>query len=177
MEEKYEWANKANSDIQYESAYYRAYSANDDRPGSETDVPKLKHAFWSFLQAYQQIRFYHGAWVADSGKKGQGNKIVDNWKGQFLTSDEIKAWDLMNTIRTADTHDKPVLPNINVQIVRFVAGGAMLMAGGHYLGAGQKEVKINIQGIEHDLIWLSSTALLLLRRFIDTFDQVVESAA
>lgn len=181
MEAKYEWAQESNAFIQYEALYYRSYS--DTRPSGSTDIPKLQQAFWSFLQAYQQIRSYHGVWLKGILGTGYGNQYMDLWKIKFLTPAQAQAWDLLRDLRNEDAHNEPLIPNISVKY--FTDGSSYSAAYGPYGSStsagigpkyipvyGNKEVVIGIAGAEYNLLTLTTDNLLSMRKFIDTFDQV-----
>ncbi|MVN76907.1 hypothetical protein GO988_11285 [Hymenobacter sp. HMF4947] len=170
MEEKYAWARQANDVVQEQTRLYHSVNAKEDDPN---DLSEAKQAFWSFLQAYQQIRFYHGVWMKQINKPGKATAELDKWKALFLTPEQIQAWDLLNQLRNQDTHDSPVLPDIKAIPQVLSVNGSAILINGHLVGMGHsKNLVISIANDDHRLAHLTATNLLLLRQFIDTFDQV-----
>lgn len=171
MEEKYAWAVQTSSIIkqqalvQYQSGLI---------PNYLKDFTEIKRSFWAFLQAYQQIRFYQGAWAKQTTGQNKGTELLDKWKDKFLTNEQIQAWDILNKLRNADTHDEPVLPDISLRHVARAthSGRVRIRHDGRIRVATVEYLAVSSEGKTHDLLDLITTNINLMRLFIDTFDQV-----
>jgi len=172
MEDKYRWAEDSLNIIHHESNDQE--HDEESSPGTihGTDVQKLKQAIWSYLTAYQQIRFYYGKWQKENGIINKSNKYIDKWKINFLTSEQTIVWDLLNRFRTVDTHDEPILPGISVQLKILGINNKSLMINGKRVGIRRKTVEISVDGRYYELVFLATTGLICMRIFIDTIDQV-----
>lgn len=171
MEEKYAWSVRTGTTIQ-QQAFLLGRSGI--LPTHLRDFTEIKEAFWAFTQAYQQIRYYHGAWATQIGQQGQGNQLLDQWKAKFLTAEQAQVWDALNKLRNADTHDKPVRPDVNLkQFVRATHDGNVRMTReGKVRGGVVEYLAVSAKGNDYDLLHLVTTNMKLMRLFIDTFDQV-----
>jgi hypothetical protein len=171
MEEKYAWAVRTGNAIQQQALLH---GRSGILPAYLKDLTEIKEAFWAFIQAYQQIRYYHGAWAKQIGKQGQGNQLLDKWKDKFLTAEQAQVWNSLNTLRNADTHDEPVLPDISLkQFIRVTHGGGVRMThDGRIRGGAVEYLAVSAEGEDYDLLHVVTTNLKLMRLFIDTFDQV-----
>jgi len=173
MEEKYRWAEDSLTIIQHEGSDRGPHEEGEPGIIHGTDVQKLKHAIWSYLTAYQQIRFYHGKWQKENGIFNQSNKHVDKWKARFLTPEQTIVWDLLNQFRTTDTHDEPVLPEVSIQTKILSVNGKYLIVNGHRVSVGiRKTLEVSVNGRYYELLFLVTTGLACMRLFIDTIDQV-----
>ncbi|WBA43178.1 hypothetical protein [Hymenobacter canadensis] len=171
MEEKYAWAEASWRIIEYEALHIKP-STDPDRRG--TDEVKLKHAVWSFLQAYQQIRFYHGRWQKENGINNLATKYIDRWRADFLTPEQSYVWGLLNQIRTQDTHDEPLLPTVHVLVRVRGQNGRARAINGKFLVELNRTKTIEVKVVEryYELTNLIITGLACMRLFIDSFDQV-----
>lgn len=170
MEEKYTWAYHSNGTIQQQALLYKTLGhANYSNNFSE-----VKHAFWAFIEAYYQIRAHHGKWAElITGQKKQKD-LLDRWKFTYLTPEQIDAWKALADFRNDNAHKYSVLPNISLrQVVRITHDGRIRIThDGGIRGAATTYLAVSMDGKDYDLPQLTTIGLLLLRRFIDTFDQI-----
>lgn len=171
MEEKYAWAVQTGNAVQHQALLQ---SRSGILPNYLRDFTEMKSSFWGFLQAYQQIRYYHGAWATQTNRQGQGKRLLDRWKTKFLTVEQTEAWETLNKLRNADTHDEPVLPNISLkQFIRATHNGSVRMThDGKVRGGVAEYLAVSTEGNDYDLLYLVTTNMRLMRLFVDTFDQV-----
>jgi hypothetical protein len=170
MEEKYAWAAQTCNTIQQQAILQSSVGI---LPAYLRNFTELKRNFWAFLQAYQQIRFYHGAWATQTNRKGKGTLLLDKWKDKFLTTEQVQAWDSLNNLRNTDTHDEPVLPEVSLrQVIRITDRGVRVTHDGSVRVAKVEYLAVSAAGKDYDLLHLVVTNLKLMRLFIDTFDQV-----
>jgi hypothetical protein len=168
MEEKYAWAVRTGNTIQQQALLQSRLV-----PANLRGFTEIKEAFWAFTQAYQQIRYYHGAWAKQIGKPGKGTELLDQWKAKFLTAEQAQAWDALNKLRNADTHDEPVRPDVGLkQVVRATHDGVRVTHDGRIRGGVVEYLAVSAKGEDYDLLHLVATNMPLMRLFIDTFDQV-----
>jgi len=170
MEEKYAWAYHSNSTIQQQALLYKTLGhANDSNEFSE-----VKHAFWAFIEAYYQIRAHHGKWAElITGQKKQ-KILLDKWKSAYLTLEQIDAWEALADFRNDNAHKEAMLPDVSLrQVPRATHDGRIRMThDGKMRTAVVTYLAVSRDGNDYDLSQLTSTGLILLRQFIDTFDQV-----
>ncbi|QIL75022.1 hypothetical protein [Hymenobacter sp. HDW8] len=170
MEEKYAWAAEVAAVIDYEALDYKPVSGPDR---IETDETKVRRSFWTFLQAYQQLTFYHGKWRYANGIRNQATKYVDRWRLEQLTPEQSKVWGLLNRIRTIDTHQEPVMPTLHVQFKVLGVNGRGLVLNGNLVEVGRrKTLEVQVGSRYYELTNLTRTGLKCMRLFIDTFDQI-----
>jgi outer membrane translocation and assembly module TamA len=170
MEEKYAWAVQTGNAIQ-QQAFLQNRSGI--LPAYLREFTEIKRGFWAFLQAYQQIRFYHGSWATQTNMQGKGTLLLDKWKDKFLTTEQAQAWGSLNKLRNADTHAEPVFPDICMRkVIRATNGGVRVTHDGRIRVARVQYLAVRAEGEDYDLLHLVATNMKLMRLFIDTFDQV-----
>lgn len=79
------------------------------------DLVNIQDNFVAYLSAFQQCLNYYSNLIAslyptlETKQRGKINKrIIENWKSNELTSDELKSWNILNKLRNHDTHVTPV---------------------------------------------------------------------
>jgi len=158
MQEKLQWATRSASDIVIKEP---------------VDEEAIKHAFWGYLQAYQQILNYYAKWLKQTGK-GSFNHSMDAWKVGFLSQEEAETWDLLNAFRNEDMHEDPITPDISIKtLVLSLNGKATVFNQRYLINMGTKQVIVlNYQGKEYRLASICGLGLKAMQQLIDTFDQV-----
>jgi len=173
MQEKYEWAAKQNEIIQRQANSHGPFHT---QAMLTRDLTAVKQAFWTFLQAYQQIRFYHGAWLRNTNRQNQGNRLLDAWKAKFLNAKQAEAWDALNALRTEDTHNQPVIPEVTLRpvpiaVIRADNTSSAELEESDIVDIPMQYFEVKILGKNHIISSLVAKNMIMLEWFIDTFDQ------
>ena len=160
IEEKLGWAKRSVQKIK-------------DNPENENE---LKDNFWSFLAAFQQAWFYTGKFIAEKHPELSKIKrdslikiIINDWKENNLTENEINAWNILNQLRNSDVHDKPALPNyeIRTHFITTIDGKFIVTTiGGKRIVAQSKNLNIFFKGKEHNIYLLMSGGISSVQKLL-----------
>ena len=161
MEEKLDWAARS------------VIRMNEARQG---DPVTVQDQFWSFLHAVHLIWFYFGRWVKQERPKATSKSLVQTWKGQSLSPEELNAWDQLSALRNEDAHVQPV-------VAREPKGGHLCKdpktghlrksaSTGHLMRSKHKPYRVAQGVLEVELFSLCEKGMLAFRKFVNTFDSL-----
>jgi len=82
----------------------------------------IQDNFWSFLSGFQQGWYYFGKFIEDEFSSWSKNKrellkndLINKFKTEYLTTEELEAWDLLQKMRNFDIHNEPVSANYEIK--------------------------------------------------------------
>jgi len=156
-----------------EKLIWAKHSLERMQASQKDDPSSVQENFWSFLHAVHLFWFYFARWAHRECPSDKAQRLVEELKRNFLTSDEAIAWNRLCDLRNEDAHVRPVITEkpSGGHLLHSPSGHLLVSKSGHLCHSKNKPYRI-IQGtLEHDLFPLCSLGLDAYAKLVEKFDK------